>query len=90
MKKSPLLKLLGIVAAAAALAGAAFGVWKLIQHKRTCRERQEDLPDFSEDFDLDDEDAEEDFDEEASDSHPEDPDDIDLDIHVDGEEKPEA
>ena len=83
MKKNPVLTLLGIVAAAAALAGAAFGIWKLLQRKHACSCEEEDLPDFSEDFDLDDEPEGE------ADGCCADDGDIDLDIHVDDEEKPE-
>ena len=48
---------MGCIAAAAAIAGAAYGVWKLLERKNACCCCDcEDEPDFCEDFDLDSED----------------------------------
>ena len=49
MKKNALTITVGCIVGAAVLAGAAYGVWRLIKKKQ---ERAVAAPDFSEDFDL--------------------------------------
>ena len=94
MKKNTLAITVGCIAAAAAIAGAAYGVWKLLERKNACCCCDcEDEPDFCEDFDLDSEDYDCDCDDLCDDlcceetEEPAEDQGVELNIHIEGDEQ---